>query len=108
MSATGDTAGLITTSSPTATLRDVVADGLDDAGDVAPGHVRQRRLGQPAGDPQVHVVEGAGDDADLHVVAAERRQVDRAPAVRPGRLVEDPRVHRTVLSRRRGAAPIQT
>ena len=44
MSATGDTPGLTTTSSPTATWVDGRADLLDDAGDVAPGHVRQRRL----------------------------------------------------------------
>ena len=63
---------------------DVVADRLDDAGDVAAGDVRQRRFGQPAGRPHVEVVEGAGDDADLHLVGGGRWQLDLTPAVRPG------------------------
>ncbi len=81
MSSIGDTPGLTTTSSPTATLVTSSPTASTDAGDVAPGHVRQRGFGEPAGHPQVHVVERARDDANLHVVTTERRQVDRSPAV---------------------------
>ena len=91
MSATGETPGLTTTSSPTATPS-TSPDRVDDAGDVAAGHVRQRRLRHARGDPQVHVVERAGDDPDAHVVGAERRAGRSPPAVRAGRLVQDPGV----------------
>ena len=95
MSATGETPGLTTTSSPTAMPVDGVADRVDDAGDVAAGHVRQRRLRQAPRDPQVHVVEGAGDDPDAHVVGAERAAGRSSPhRYAAGRLVQDPGVQR--------------
>ena len=95
MSATGDTPGLTTTSSPTAIPSTPCTDGVDHAGDVAPGHVRQRWLGHAAGDPEVHVVQRAGDDLDAHVVRPEVGELDRSPAVGARRFVKDPCAHST-------------
>ena len=44
MSPSGETPGLTTTSSPRLHVGHVGPDGVDDAGDVAAGDVRQRRL----------------------------------------------------------------
>ena len=100
MSATGDTPGLTTTSSPTAMPSTSGPDRLDHAGDVAARHVGHRWLGQSAGGPQVEVVERARHDADLHLVGGRRRQLDLPPPIASGRLVEDPGVdqHAAVLT----------
>ena len=115
MSATGDTPGLTTTSSPTASRSTASPTASTTPVTSQPGHVRQRRLRQAPRDPQVHVVEGAGDDADAHVVGAELGRVDLAPAVGAGRLVQDPCVQRALLrcgrwrrrARRRRAASVR-
>ena len=76
------------------------ADRLDHPGDVATGYVGHRWLGQPAGRPQVEMVESARHHAELHLVGARRRQLDLAPPIGSGRFVEDPGVdqHAAVLT----------
>ena len=84
---------------------DAVAHLLDDAGHVAARHVGQRRAWLAAGEPQVHVVQGAGDRPHRDVAGADRRVVDRAEAVRTGRLVEDPGLHGHIVAQRSAAPP---
>ena len=71
----------------------VRSDGVDDAGDVAPGNVRQGRPRQASCDPQVHVVEGARDDLDPDVRCGHLERFDAAPSIVARRFVEDPCVH---------------
>ncbi len=93
MSATGDTAGLSTTSSPGARSVTLLPTDSTTPGHVAARHVRQRGAGLPTGEPQVHVVQGARPGGHPHVVGPRLGVVDLAPAVGAGRLVEDPGVH---------------
>ena len=52
---------------------DAVAQLLHDAGHVAARHVGQRRPWLAPREPEVHVVQGAGDGPHRHVAGADRR-----------------------------------
>jgi hypothetical protein len=74
-------------------VADTLPHRVDDAGDVAAGHVRQRRPRHPTRQPQVHVVQGRSHGPDPHIALADDGIVDGAEAVAAGRLVEDPGPH---------------
>ena len=67
-----------------ADVGDLLAHRVDDAGHVAARHVGKVRAGQPAGDPEVHVVEGRRHRADTHVVGPHGWVLDLALAVAAG------------------------
>jgi len=62
---------------------DARAQFFHHAGHVAPGHVRQRGLGLAAGEPEVHVVEGAGHRPHHHLTGAGLGSLDLTEAVLP-------------------------
>jgi hypothetical protein len=66
---------------------------VDDPGDVAAGHVRQRGPGHPPRQPQVHMVQGRRSGPDPHIARSDDGIVDGAEPVAAGRLVENPGPH---------------
>jgi hypothetical protein len=60
---------LVTDAPATHALR----DGGDHAGHVAPGYVREPRARLGPGEPEVHVVEGAGHRPDRHLAVPHLR-----------------------------------
>ena len=101
----GATAGFTTTSSPTDQPSTPSPTSSTMPATSQPGHVRQRRARLAAGEPEVHVVQGAGDGPHRDVAGAHRRgrrwcRSGTCRATRRG----SSRLHRRTLAGRRAAA----
>ena len=71
-----------------------VTDPVDDAGDVVAGDVGEgRRLRQPGGEPQVHVVERRGHHTDPDLAGSRLGSVHLTPDVLSGGLGKVPCLH---------------
>jgi hypothetical protein len=93
--------GLTTTRSPIARRVHPVAHLGDDAGDVAPAHVRHGGLDrQAAAHPEVQVVQRRRLHLQQHLARAGRRpgHVFDADHLGPAVLVEDRRAHAVIAS----------
>jgi hypothetical protein len=74
---------------------DPFTEGIDDTGAIRSGYVGKRRLGAPAGHPQVHVVQGGSANTYPRLAGSGDGilDLDQAVAIDVSDLGEDPGPH---------------
>ena len=99
-SSIGDTAGLITTSSPTATCVTFAPTPSTTPATSQPGTWGSGGFGMPRVTHRSMWLSALATDGDAHLVGPGLGQLHLTPAVGTGRLVEDPCVHARLLGHR--------